>query len=405
MKQDSSEPKRFFGVSHNVFFLGWVSFLTDVSSEMIFNVFPLFLSHVLGMGALFIGVTEGLGDSVATILKVSSGWASDKLGQRKGLTTFGYILSTAAKPFLLLATSGAAALVIRVFERAGKGIRTSPRDALIADSTTPEAMGSGFGFHRAMDTAGAVGGIAIAAAIVYFMQGWELTLSLPTFHWLIIIGIIPAVISVLVIIFFVHESRAPQPKDVGMGDAVAGGFNRRFKIFLAIMVIFTLGNSADIFLVLRASDIGLSPLHILLMLIPLTLVYSATSYPFGRLSDRVGRKRVIIAGWGIYVLTYLGFALASPTWHVIYVVLLFSLYGVYYGAAEGVTRAFIADTVPKEKRGTAYGLYHGAIGLSLLLASVTAGVLWETIDPAASFFFGAAMAGAAILGLMLFIKE
>ena len=161
------------------------------------------------------------------------------------------------------------------------------------------------------------------------MQGWELTLSLPTFHWLIIIGIIPAVISVLVIIFFVHESRAPQPKDVGMGGAVAGGFNRRFKIFLAIMVIFTLGNSADIFLVLRASDIGLSPLHILLMLIPLSLVYTSTSYPFGKLSDRIGRKRVIIAGWGIYVFTYLGFALASPTWHVIYVVLLFSLYGVY----------------------------------------------------------------------------
>jgi MFS family permease len=405
MKQASREPKRFRGVSHNVFFLGWVSFLTDVSSEMIFNVFPLFLSHVLGMGALFIGITEGLGDSVATILKVSSGWASDKLCQRKGLTTFGYILSTAAKPFLLLATSGAAALVIRFFERAGKGIRTSPRDALIADSTIPGAMGRGFGFHRAMDTAGAVVGMAIAAAIVYFIQGWELTLALPTFHWLIIIGIIPAVISVIVIIFFVHETRSPHPKEGRMDIAGAGGFDRRFKIFLAIMVIFTLGNSADIFLVLRASDIGLSPLHILLMLIPLTLVYTVTSYPSGKLSDRIGRKRVIIAGWGIYVLTYLGFALASPTWHVIYIVMLFSLYGVYYGAAEGVTRAFVADTVPKEKRGTAYGLYHGSIGISLLLASVMAGIFWETIDPAATFLFGAAMAGASILGLMLFIKE
>ena len=171
------------------------------------------------------------------------------------------------------------------------------------------------------------------------------------------------------------------------------------------MVLFTLGNSADIFLVLRASDIGLSPLHILLMLIPLTLVYATTSYPFGRLSDRIGRKRVIIAGWGIYVLTYLGFALVSPTWHVTYVILLFGIYGVYYGAAEGVTRAFVADMVPKEKRGTAYGLYHGSIGLSLLLASVTAGVLWEAVDPAATFFFGAAMAGMAMVGFMLFIKE
>ena len=412
MKQANSEPdsskisKKYFGVSRNVFFLGWVSFLTDVSSEMIFNVFPLFLSHVLGVGVTFIGVIEGLGDSAATVLKVMSGWASDKLGQRKGLTTFGYILSTVAKPFLLLATSGAAALVIRFFERAGKGIRTSPRDALVADSTTPETMGRGFGFHRALDTFGAVGGIAIAAAIIYVMQGWETRLTLPSFEWLVIISVIPAVLAVLVIIFFVHEARASRPERKETGTAAAGGgFDRRFKIFLAIMVLFTLGNSADIFLVLRASDIGLSPLHILLMLIPLTLVYATTSYPFGRLSDRIGRKRVIIAGWGIYVLTYLGFALVSPTWHVTYVILLFAIYGIYYGAAEGVTRAFVADMVPKEKRGTAYGLYHGSIGLSLLLASVTAGVLWEAVDPAATFFFGAAMAGMAMVGFMLFIKE
>ena len=405
MEQLSSEKKRIFGVSRNVFFLGWVSFLTDVSSEMIFNVFPLFLSHVLGVGAIFIGLIEGLGDSVATILKVAGGWASDKLGQRKGLTTFGYVMSTVAKPFLLLATSGAAALAIRFFERSGKGVRTSPRDAMVADSATADTMGRSFGFHRAMDTAGAVGGIAIAAAIIYFMQGWEFTLELSTFRWLVIIGVIPAVLSVVVLVFFVHEARTSRQKWGETGTAASGGFDRRFKIFLAIMVIFTLGNSADIFLVLRASDIGLSPLHIILMLIPLSMVYAATSYPFGRLSDRIGRKRVIVAGWGVYALTYLGFALASPTWHVIYVVLLFGLYGVYYGAAEGVTRAFVADIVPREKRGTAYGLYHGAIGLSLLLASVTAGVLWEAIDPAATFFFGAAMAAVAMLGLILMIKE
>ena len=401
----SSEKKRIFGVSRNVFFLGWVSFLTDVSSEMIFNVFPLFLSHVLGVGAIFIGLIEGLGDSVATILKVAGGWASDKLGQRKGLTTFGYVMSTVAKPFLLLATSGAAALAIRFFERSGKGVRTSPRDAMVADSATADTMGRSFGFHRAMDTAGAVGGIAIAAAIIYFMQGWEFTLELSTFRWLVIIGVIPAVLSVVVLVFFVHEARTSRQKWGETGTAASGGFDRRFKIFLAILVIFTLGNSADIFLVLRASDIGLSPLHIILMLIPLSMVYAATSYPFGRLSDRIGRKRVIVAGWGVYALTYLGFALASPTWHVIYVVLLFGLYGVYYGAAEGVTRAFVADIVPREKRGTAYGLYHGAIGLSLLMASVTAGVLWEAIDPASTFFFGAAMAAVAMLGLILMIKE
>ena len=400
-----SERKRIFGVSRNVFSLGWVSFLTDVSTDMIFNVFPLFLSHVLGVGATFIGLIEGLGDSAATMLKVVSGWASDRLGRRKRLTTSGYILSTVAKPFLLIATSGAVALAIRFFERSGKGIRTSPRDALIADSTTPGVMGRGFGFHRAMDTAGAVGGIAIAAAIVYLVQGWETRLSLPSFEWLVIIGVIPAALAVLVLIFFVHEGRASGAQRVEEGTADGSGLDRRFKIFLVIMVIFTLGNSADIFLVLRASDIGLSPLHILLMLIPLNLVYAATAYPFGRLSDRIGRKRIIVAGWGIYALTYIGFALASPMWHLVYVILLFALYGVYYGAVEGVTRAFVADIVPREKRGTAYGLYHGAIGLSLLLASVTAGVLWEAIDPASTFFFGAAMAAVAMLGLILLIKE
>jgi MFS family permease len=405
MGQVGSERKRIFGVSSNVFSLGWVSFLTDVSTDMIFNVFPLFLSHVLGVGTTFIGLIEGLGDSAATILKVVSGWASDRLGQRKGLTTSGYILSTIAKPFLLIATSGAVALAIRFFERSGKGIRTSPRDALIADSTTPGVMGRGFGFHRAMDTAGAVGGIAIAAAIVYLVQGWETRLSLPSFEWLVIIGVIPAALAVLVLIFFVHEGRASGAERVEGGTADGRGLERQFKIFLVIMVIFTLGNSADIFLVLRASDIGLSPLHILLMLIPLNMVYAATAYPFGRLSDRIGRKRIIVAGWGIYAITYIGFALVSPMWHIVYVILLFALYGFYYGAVEGVTRAFVADIVPREKRGTAYGLYHGAIGLSLLLASVTAGLLWEAIDPVATFFFGAAMAVVAMVGFVLFIKE
>jgi MFS family permease len=403
---EQTTRKGFWGVSRNVFFLGWVSFLTDVSSEMIFNMFPLFLMYVLKVGTPMIGLIEGLGEGSATILRLASGWASDRLGRRKGLTTMGYVLSTISKPFLLIASSGWAALAIRFFERSGKGIRTAPRDALVADSTTPETMGRSFGFHSALDTSGAIFGIAIAAVIIYFIQGWVPTLTLPSFRWLVIIGVIPAVLSVLVLIIFVREARAARPQRGEISAAAPGmGFDRRFKVFLAIMVLFTLGNSADVFLVLRASNIGLSPLHILLMLIPFNLVYASAAYPFGRLSDRVGRKRVIIAGWGIYALTYLGFALASPTWHVIYVILLFALYGVYYGMAEGVTRAFVADMVPKEKRGTAYGLYHGAIGVSLLLASVIAGVLWEAVDPAAPFFFGATMAGAAMVGFALLIRE
>lgn len=404
MKHD--ETKRVWGVSRNVFVLGWVSFFTDVSTEMIFHMFPLFLSHLLGVGAAFIGLIEGLGDSVATVLKLVSGWASDRLQKRKGLAVAGYSLSTVAKPFLLLASSGWIALVIRFFERSGKGVRTSPRDALVADSAATERLGRSFGFHRALDTAGAITGIAIAALIVYLVQGWNVTLTLPGFRWLVIIGVVPAVLAVALLAFLVHERRAPQPGGVDTGTApTEGGLDRRFKTFLGIMVLFTLGNSADIFLILRASNIGLSPVHILLMLIPLNVVYAATSYPFGRLSDRIGRKKIITGGWAVYGLAYLGFAVASPAWHVAYVLLLFSFYGLYYGAAEGVTRAFVADMVPRAKRGTAYGLYHGAIGISTLLASVIAGVLWEVVSPAATFYFGAAMAAAALAGFVLFIKE
>ena len=404
MTQDGE--KRVWGVSRNVFFLGWVSFFNDVSSEMIFYMFPLFLSHLLGVGAAFIGLIEGFGDGAATALKLVSGWASDKLERRKGLAVAGYTLSTVTKPFLLLASSGLAALLIRFFERAGKGIRTSPRDALVADSATEDRRGRSFGFHRALDTAGAITGIGIAAAIVYLVQGSNPLLSMASFRWLVIAGVVPAVVAVFVLVFLVHEAKASRRKEERSGQPTSGApLDRRFKVFLLIMLLFTLGNSADVFLILRASNVGFTPVHILLMLIPLNLVYAATSYPFGRLSDRVGRKKIIIGGWAVYALAYVGFALASPAWHVAYVVLLFAVYGLYYGASEGVTRAFVADTVPKRRWGTAYGLYHGAIGLSTLLASVIAGALWEAVSPAATFYFGAALAAAAMIGFAVFIKE
>jgi len=403
MKQAASQPKKVLGVSRNVFFLGWVSFLTDVSSEMIFNMLPLFLSNVLGVGTAFIGLIEGVGDSAATILKIASGWFSDKIGKRKGVTTAGYVLSTVAKPFLYIASAGWVVLIIRVAERSGKGIRTSPRDALVADSTSPEEMGRGFGFHRALDTFGAVTGIVGAVAIVLLMQKGDLLLSSNTFKMLVIIGLIPAVLAVLLLIFFVHERRAPRPKRAEIGAAATWrGFDRRFKLFLGIIVLFTLGNSTDAFLVLRAQNIGFSVLHILLLLVLFSLVYASISYPSGILSDRLGRKRLIVVGWSMYALTYLGFALAVAWWHVIF---LFALYGLYFGMAEGATRAFVADMVPEERRGTAYGLYHGAVGLSLLPASVIAGVLWQVISPAAPFYFGAAMSGAAMIGFALLIRE
>jgi len=395
-------PRKYLGVGRNVFVLGWVSFLTDLSSDMMFTVLPLFLINVLGVGAASIGIIEGLGDGAATALKMVSGWASDRLGHRKWLTAAGYALSTLAKPFLLVASSGGAVLGIRLAERAGKGIRTSPRDALIADSATAETMGRGFGFHRAMDSLGAVMGLAIAAIVIYIVLGSEQSLTMGSFHWLVIIGAVPAALAVLLIVFSVHEKKALPQEHVATNSAPSTIRSRRFVVFLAVMVLFTLGNSATAFPILRADDVGLSPFHILLLLILFNLVYALVAYPAGRLSDKLGRKRVIIAGWVIFAISYIGFGLAASSWHV---VLLFAVYGMYFGIAEGVTRAFVADVVPPKSRGTAYGLYHGAIGFSLLLASVIAGVLWQYIGPSAPFFFGAAMAGISILGFVLFIGE
>ena len=408
---EQSGNKRLLGLRRNVFFLGVVSFLTDVSSEMIFTLLPLFLLNVLRVGMPVIGLVEGIAEGTASLLKVLSGWLSDRIGHRKGLTVVGYSLSTLVKPFLYLATTWSAAGAIRFVDRVGKGIRTSPRDALIADSAPTEEMGRSFGFHRGMDTFGAVLGLSIAALVIYLVQSGGIELTRDAFQTVVLIGVVPAVLAVLVLVFFVREQRMGS-NAAGTGTSVAEqppdavqagrGFDLRFKIFLALVVIFSLGNSSDAFLVLRSQNLEFSVPQILLLLVVFNLVYALISTPAGIISDRLGRKTVIVLGWSIYAITYFGFGLASAAWHVW---LLFSLYGLYYGVAEGVSRAFVADLVPVERRGTAYGLYHTAVGLSLLPASLIAGWLWHLSGPEVPFFFGAAMAGAAILGFILLLKD
>jgi len=402
--------KKVLGVSRNVFFLGWVSFLTDVSSEMIFTVMPLFLLNVLKVGTPVIGLIEGIAEGTASLLKLVSGWLSDRLGRRKSLTVFGYTLSTLSKPFLYIASSWGVVLAVRFSDRVGKGIRSAPRDALVADSTSPKEMGRSFGFHRAMDTAGAVLGLALAALIVYLVEREGLQLTWHAFRALVLSGIGPAVLAVLVLLFFVREKKRGAQRKSGepataqpVREAPAKtALDRRFKLFLVMMVLFTLGNSSDAFLILRAQNLGFSVFLVLLLFVAFNLVYALAAMPAGVVSDRLGRKRVIVVGWTIYALSYLGLGLASAKWEVW---LLFALYGLYYGISEGVTRAFVSDLVPVEKRGTAYGWYHAAVGISLLPASVIAGLLWQYISPAATFYFGAGMAGVAMLGLLLFIKE
>ena len=407
--------KRIWGLNPNVFFLGIVSLLTDVSSEMIFTLVPLFLANVLKTPFTIIGLVSGLSESIDAIFRIFSGWISDKVGKRKPMAVLGYSISTVAKPFMYLATSWGAVLGIRLSDRIGKGVRTSSRDALIADSVSAGERGKGFGLHRTMDTLGAVLGLAIAAIIIYLVQGGGWQLSRETYQWIVLIGVIPAVLAVLVLVILVCEKGRKSPPGSSRPrlsvNRPTAGFDTRFKVFLVIMAIFTLGNSSDFFVILRAQNLGAPLIQVTLMLVLFNVTYAVTSLPAGMLSDRLGRRRVITLGWLIYALVYLGFALASELWQIW---LLFAAYGIYYGLVEGVARAFVADLVVEEKRGTAYGLYHGVVGVTLLPASLLAGWLWQAYipigpfllgGPAAPFYLGAALAFVAMLGLLALIRE
>jgi len=399
-----NKKKKLFGLSPNVIFIGFVSFLTDVSSELIFTLMPLFLANVLGTATVVIGLIEGVAESTASLLKLFSGWLSDRLGNRKYLSFFGYALSTLSKPFMLIAHAWGPIMAIRFADRVGKGIRAAPRDALVGDSVDENNRGKAYGFHKAMDTAGAALGLLLAAGIVFLLQRDVVNLQADTYRWMIIIGIVPAFIALFFFIFI----KEPPKKHVDAFDAPATlsakekDLDKRFKIFMVIMFLFTLGNSSDAFIVLRAQSLGNSVLLISIMLILFNIVYALFSMPAGILSDRLGRRKVIIAGWIVYALVYLGLATADQDW-IIWI--LYAFYGLYYGLTQGVYRALVCDLVPEERRGTAFGFYNGIVGITLLPASLIAGWLWQSISPAAPFYFGAALAGLSAIGLLVFVRE
>ncbi|MCX6003216.1 MAG: MFS transporter [Chloroflexi bacterium] len=399
--------KKIIGLHPNVFFMGVTSLLTDISSELIFTLVPLFLSNVLGATSTVIGVVGGISDSADSFFRIFSGWLSDKIGKRKLLAVVGYSFSTLAKPFMLIANSWGAVAGIRFGDRVGKGVRTASRDALIADSVSSGERGRGFGLHRAMDTSGAAIGLIIAAIIVYLIPGDRFHLDAHAYRWMVIIGVIPAVLAVLVLITMVREKNKIIPTVDGFRSSISTPakitpFSLQFKLFLAVMALFTLGNSSDFFLILDAQHIKAPLVQVVLMLVLFNITYASISTPMGVLSDKLGRKRVIALGWFIYGLVYLGFALSTSIWQIW---LLFALYGIYYGICEGAAKAFVADLVPVERRGMAYGLYNGIIGIMALPASLIAGVLWDRFAPAAAFYFGAGLALLAMVGMMLFVKE
>ena len=387
----------------NVWVVTATSFLTDISTEMVVNLLPLFLYTVLGAPATVIGLIEGVAETTASIFKIFSGWFSDRLGQRKWVAVSGYLLSTLSKPILLLAwplRSWVVALGSRFGDRLGKGVRTAPRDALVADAIDAKQRGLAFGLHRAGDTGGAVLGIVIALVMVWVFQPKDPHIQAGVFQNVVWISLLPALLAVVLLAVFTREIRPTTRREAP--KFTLSLFDSRFKFFLVIMVLFTLGNSSDAFLVLRANQLqnnGLPVLGVLGMMVTFNVVYTLLSTPAGVLSDRVGRRRVLVAGWVIYGLVYLGFAVLTSGWQAW---LLMAIYGAYYAMTDGVGKAYVADLVPAEHRGTAYGVYNAAVGISALPASLIAGGLWQWFSQPAPFYFGAAMAALAVL-LLVFV--
>jgi MFS family permease len=379
----------------NIWIVSITSFLMDVSSEMVLNLLPLFLASVLGVRTTFIGLIEGLAESTASLLRIVSGWLSDRLGSRKWLAVAGYGFSALAKPVFYFAHSWGTVAASRWGDRVGKGIRTAPRDALVADSITPENRGLAFGFHRAADTAGALLGIIGALLAVWLMQGGSYELQAQTFRLIVLVSLIPAVLAVLTLAVGARDVKGPNWERPSVQFR---GLGKPFLTFLLLVGLFELGNSADAFLILRARSLGENVLGILGMLAIFNLVYSVISTPAGWLSDRIPRKGLIVGGWLSYAAIYLGIGFADRAWMMWP---LYLAYGAYYGAAYGTTRALVADIVPTQLRGTAYGAYSTVVGTLSFPASLVAGYLWDRFSPATPFFFGAALAFLSAIGLWL----
>jgi MFS family permease len=381
----------FGGISGNVLILGLVSFLTDVSSEMIYPLLPLFVATLPGGSAVFLGLIEGAAETTAALLKLVSGSYSDRIRSRKGLVLAGYGVSALARPLIALAVSPLGVLLVRVSDRVGKGVRTSPRDALIADSSPPDGRGKAFGFHRSMDHAGAVVGPLLATFALYVWAN-----DLRTVFWL---AGIPGLMAVILIVFKLRDvPRKVAPLSMAKKLLPGPLPHGPIRGYLAILLLFTLGNSSDAFLLLKAGQSGMSASRVALLWTAFHVVKMLATMPFGALSDRIGRKRVIICGWGVYAVSYCGFALADSQWQIWCV---FLFYGIFYGLTEGVEKAFVADMAPSDQNGTAFGWYNLAIGVGALPASLIFGVIWTWASPAAAFVFGAGLAGVA--ALLLFI--
>jgi MFS family permease len=393
--------RRYRKLPRNVLAISLVSLLNDASSEIIYPLLPIFLATSLGASAGAIGIIEGLAESISSLLKLIAGYLSDRLGRRKLLVVAGYSMASLVRPLLAFANTWHQVLGIRLLDRVGKGIRTAPRDAMIADTVPPEQRGIAFGFHRAMDHGGAVIGPLLGYVLILLFFANRNAPVRSEFTTLFLLASIPAFLAVLVSIFFMKESPARTTQSAKIEKLSLRGFDGNFKRFLVVVALFTLSNSSDSFLILRALDSGVSIATIPLLWAAHHAMKVLSSLYGGDLSDRLGRKRLIVSGWILYAAVYAGFAFVSNNASIW---VLFLIYGIYFGLVEGAEKALVADLVRPEQRGTAYGLYNLAFGITVFPASLLMGIIWDLKGPATAFLVSAGMGATAAVLLLLMVR-
>ncbi len=378
----------------NIIFLGLVSFFADISSEMVYPLIPLYLTAVFGTTPVLVGVIEGIAESIASLLKVFSGYISDKYDRKKPIAFLGYASGLLYKLALLFAGSWMGILGARIVDRFGKGIRTAPRDVMVSESADKTQMGKSFGIHKALDMAGSAIGILLSFILLK-------NLGEGAYKTIFAISAIP-VLMALSMFFFIQEKR--EPRAITQRESFwknIRNLNGNLKLYLCVTFLFTLGNSSNTFLLLKANDIGFSNTDVILLYFVYNITTALLAIPFGKRSDRVGRKKVLVFGYITFSLVYLLFAFASQKWVL---VAAFVLYGFYTAMVAGVERAFISEIAPKKLKGTMLGLHSTLVGIALLPASIIAGALWDAAGAAVPFLFGAMLSGAAALILGLFFK-